>query len=296
MIDYPTRNWLAIAVRLHGTVIPRVAGRTLACMLLAAIGAYLEDAAVANLSIPVVVHTIVGVALGLMLVFRTNASYDRYWEGRRLLGGMVNTCRDLSRQTRTLLQSGEARQLSGRYIVALYASIRRYLRRERSWPELEAVLSQEELAALASRRAPPLLVAQWLSELLSAEAEAGRLSEQRLTLFDRNLTQMIDLWGGAERIHNTPVPFAYAHHIKVFLALFCFTVPFALLPALGWYSVVGAGVVAFGMFGIDEIGLEIEDPFGYDPNDLPMDAIGELIDADVRQTVADGPDGSERDN
>ncbi|MEM6931890.1 MAG: bestrophin family ion channel, partial [Myxococcota bacterium] len=100
-----------------------------------------------------------------------------------------------------------------------------------------------------------------------------------------NIGALVDLWGGAERILDTPVPFAYAHHIKLFLSFFCFTVPLALMESLGWFSTVGAGVVAFGMFGIDEIGVEIEDPFGYDDNDLPLDEIGDKLRREIMQTV-----------
>jgi len=85
---------------------------------------------------------------------------------------------------------------------------------------------------------------------------------------------------------RTPLPFAYAQHIKSFLTLFCASVPFAMVEAMGWYTPIAAAVIAFGLFGIDEIGVEIEDPFGYDPNDLPLDAIGNRIAEDTRVILA----------
>ncbi len=285
VIEYETRNWLSIIIRVRGTVLPRILLRTSAVVGLAVVAVYLQHEQGYDLSIPVTVHTIVGVALGLLLVFRTNASYDRYWEGRKLLGGMVNTTRDLARQTAAYVSDPNARIASGRYIRALYAAIRRYLRQEREWPELAALLSEPELARLAETRGPPLAVAQCLSAVYAAEVDAGRLSEHRLRILDENLSSMIDLWGGAERIMRTPVPFAYAHHIKAFMTLWVFTVPFALMASMGWYTPVGAALIAFGLFGIDEIGVEIEDPFGYDPNDLPLDAIGATIDTDVDQAI-----------
>lgn len=296
MIEYPTRDWVAIALRWRGTVLPRVAGRTAICMGIAAVGEYLRLAGIVDLSVPVLVHTILAIALGLMLVFRTNASYDRYWEGRKLVAGMVHACRDLARQSESLLRDRDAKGRASRYVVALFATIRRDLRHERSLPELEGVLSPGELAEIAGRRAPPLAVSRWLTDVFVAEADAGRLSEQRLTSLNASVSQLIGLWGAAERIVRTPVPFAYAHHIKLFLALFCFTVPLALIPALSWYAILGSGVVGFGMFGIDEIGVEIEDPFGYDPNDLPLDAIGEALATDVTETVGDGRSAPSRDN
>jgi putative membrane protein len=285
VIDYPTRNWLGLLLRLRGTVLPRVLGRSTWCAVIGVVAAYLKERHAIDLSVPVLIHTMVGVVLGLLLVFRTNASYDRYWEGRKLVGAMVNTCRDVARQTAAFVADQQERRRAAGYVIALYACIRRYLRHEREWPELEPWLTSDERAELARRRAGPLLVSRWLSELYARENDASRLSHTRLRLLDANLTELIRLWGGAERIIKTPVPFAYAHHIKLFLTLFCFTIPFALLPIMGWYSALGAGVVAIGMFGIDEIGVEIEDPFGYDPNDLPLDAIGETIAVDVLETA-----------
>jgi putative membrane protein len=287
MIQYETRNWLGILLRVKGTVLPRIAVRVLVAAAIGVGIAALHKHNIAHLAIPSGVHTLVGVALGLLLVFRTNASYDRFWEGRRLVGHIVNNARDLARQIASYLdQSPPAvRTRQGDLVIALYASIRRYLRGEKEWPELASRLSTEQLAALGAARCPPLLVARWLSDGLAAEARAGRLSEQRLIVLDNALQDMLDALGGCERILRTPVPFAYAHHIKGFLTIFCFTVPLALLPQMGWYTALAAAIVAYAMFGIDEIGVEIEDPFGYDANDLPLDAIGDNLTIDVEQVT-----------
>ena len=92
--------------------------------------------------------------------------------------------------------------------------------------------------------------------------------------------------GDCERIARTPVPFAYAHHIKAFLFIFCLTAPMALLQSMGWATPLATAVIVYGLYGIDEIGVEIEDPFGHDPNDLPLDEIGEMIERDVAETFA----------
>lgn len=282
MIDYTTRNWVALLFRLRGTVIKRVALRTVVCGGLAAGAVYLKASRGIDVSIPVVVHSIIGVALGLLLVFRTNASYDRYWEGRKSIGDMVSSCRDLARQTGAYLTADAERcHLAGSYIIAFYAAVRRQLRQEHGHPELIALIGPRRVAELDAALEPPLVVATWLTELYVSATDAGRLSEQRLRNVDTNLTALIACWTDAERIHKTPVPFAYAHHIKLFLALFCFTIPFALVNIASWYAIVGASIVAFAMFGIDEIGVEIEDPFGYDENDLPLDEIGNQLEVDI---------------
>src|SRR5262249_56409859 len=117
----------------------------------------------------------------------------------------------------------EVRAWQRQLIIALYATIRRYLRNERTWPELDDLLGPERMATVAATRCPPILVARWLSDGFVAEARAGRLSEQRLQVLDGAISDMLDLFGGCERIVRTPVPFAYAHHIQGFLTLFCVT-------------------------------------------------------------------------
>ncbi|MCB9563640.1 MAG: bestrophin [Kofleriaceae bacterium] len=288
MVSYDTRNWLALLLRFRGTVLPRIATRVAIAGGFGVVASVLLDRGDANLAIPPSVHTLVGVALGLLLVFRTNASYDRFWEGRRLIGAIVNNSRDLARQTASFLdQSSPAvRRTQGDLIVALYATIRRYLRGEREWPELATRLSAAQRAELATKACPPLLVARWLSDGFVAEARAGRISEHRLIILDNALSDIVDCFSGCERILRTPVPFAYAHHIKGFLTLFCFTVPMALLASMGWFTGPASAVVAYALFGIDEIGVEIEDPFGYDANDLPLDQIGDGIATVVDETVA----------
>lgn len=287
MIEYATRNWLELVFSLQGTIIKRVWARTLFCGALAATAVVLKESYAIDISIPVVVHSIIGVALGLLLVFRTNSSYDRYWEGRRTVGDMVSRCRDLARQTTAYVAGDEDRmKLAGRYIIAFYTTVRRQLRQEHHHPELVALLGDELVEQLDHSEEPPLTVATWLTQLYVSAADDGVVSEQRLRTLDTNLTQLIQNWSDAERIHKTPVPFAYAHHIKVFLTLFCFTVPFALAHVTHWYAVMGAMVVAFALFGIDEIGVEIEDPFGYDENDLPLDEIGAQLEVDVSSITA----------
>ena len=281
MIDYDGRAWLPILFRMRGSVIPRLLPRV-------AIAAVIGVAAVLllerrNFKIPSAAHTLVGVALGLLLVFRTNASYDRYWEGRRLLGFMVNRTRDLARQVGSYVAGAEARAALARLIPAFYWAAAQTLRRDTSLGNADRLLVAEERAALAGAgfRAP--VIAKWISDRLHAEAAAGRLSEARLQLFDANLTALNDALGGAERILRTPIPFAYAQHIKIFVVLFCFSAPFVVVDVMGWATPAACALLALALFGIDEIGVEIEDPFGDDPNDLPLDAIGAGIEKAVAE-------------
>jgi putative membrane protein len=231
MIEYETKRWAKVIFRVHGTVLPRILWRITIVVLIAIIASYARLERGVDIPTSSVLHSIVGVALGLLLVFRTNSSYDRFWEGRKQIGAMVNNTRNLARQSASYLADSpfETRMQAGHYIIALFASIRRSLRRERETPEMDALLSAEEHEQLKHISAPPLLVAKLISDLLVVEAKAGRLNEYRLVEMDGIVSSMIDLWGGAERILKTPVPFAYAHHIKGFLTIFCLTLPLSLL-------------------------------------------------------------------
>jgi putative membrane protein len=290
MVEYDAKSFFRILLQQRGSVLPMLMPRILACAAIGAVAAYLFDARGAK--IPSIAHTLLGVALGLLLVFRTNASYDRYWEGRKLLGGFVNRARDLVRQAASFVEgdgvnAAAARREIRRNVILLYALLRQLLRKERDLQSLGVPLSDEEREALKDVAVRPCLAAHWLTQALMRCLKEGQISEERLKLMDGNVSAMLDMWGGAERIMKTPIPFAYAQHIKSFLTLFCFSAPFAMVEAMRWYTPVAAAVLAFGMFGIDEIGVEIEDPFGYDPNDLPLDAIGLRIEEDTRAILAE---------
>ena len=257
MIDYDGRSWLPILFRMRGSVIPRLMPRVLA-----------------------------SAALGLLLVFRTNASYDRYWEGRRLLGFMVNRTRDLARQIGVYVADAEARAELCRLVPAFYWVAAQTLRQQDSLGNAERLLTAAQRTALAGTRFRGPVITKWITDRLHAEAAAGRLSEARLHVLDGNLTSLNDSLGGAERILRTPIPFAYAQHIKIFVVLFCFSAPFVMAADMGWATPAACAALALALFGIDEIGVEIEDPFGDDPNDLPLDAIGAGIEAAVGEIAA----------
>lgn len=283
VIEYPTKDWLGTVMRVRGTVMPRVLGRTIAVAALTVALILLRENTALRLDMPGTAHAMVGVALGLLLVFRTNASYARFWDGRILLGGIVNNCRDLARQCQNYFPdlSLDARREIAANICGFAAVMVAHLRAEPIADVAEIYVGKERAARLERCSAPPLVLATELSQQFVVEANEGRLHEMRLRTMDACISDLIDLWGGCERILKTPVPFAYAHHIKSFLTIFCFTAPFTMIGDMGWYAPAAAAIVAFGLYGIDEIGVEIEDPFGRDENDLPMDAIVATIERNV---------------
>lgn len=284
MIDYDGRKWLPILLRMRGSVIPRLLPRVVLAAGLGVLAVFLLESK--NFKIPSVAHALVGVALGLLLVFRTNASYDRYWEGRKLVGFIVNRTRDLARQTALYVKDPAVRAEIAKLVPAFYWLCAQTLRRDSSLGRAAPLLDEAQRAALEGKAFRAPIITRWIGERFRDEVDAGRLSEQRLQLVDANLTGLNDALGGAERILKTPIPFAYAQHIKIFVVLFCFSAPFVMADVMGWATPPAVAFLALALFGIDEIGVEIEDPFGDDPNDLPLEAIGEGIEKAVAEIAS----------
>ena len=279
MIDYEPKRWASILVTTAGSVGPRLLPRTMVAALFGGLATWLYTQHAFYL--PSLAHTILGVALGLLLVFRTNASYDRYWEGRKLLGGIVNRARDLARQLVGHVRSSEHRPIVAdviRLLDVYFATAMQGLRSERDLSKIVDLTEDERKLLEPHTTARAMVVLTWITERIHRLDKAGALvTDARVKAVEENLTALVDNYGNCERIVQTPVPFAYAQHIKVFVTLFCFTVPFAMVAEMKLYTAIPSAVLAFALFGIDEIGVEIEDPFGYDANDLPIEGIAAII-------------------
>jgi len=286
MVDYDGKQWFRLLFVWHGSVLPRLLSRVFLCVTAGIVATYLYYKH--GLKTPSIAHTLVGAALGLLLVFRTNASYDRYWEGRKIVGSIVNRSRDLMRQIATFLPPTQAlheKKELLRYSELYYRLLCQTLRSERDLTVIEHLLTPTERERLEPLRFRTPVVVSWISFHLVALVRAGHLTELNHNLMDLNLTALLDALGGCERILRTPVPFAYAQHIKVLVSAFCFTAPFVIVDAMKWGTPLASGIIAYALLGIDEIGVEIEEPFGYDPNDLPLDAIGEGIAHATREIL-----------
>lgn len=214
--------------------------------------------------------SILGIILGLLLVFRTNTAYDRWWEGRRLWGQLVNVSRGL------------ARQLAGAPLErrARYASI---------LTEFPTTL------AAHLRRAPgvgePHLPGTLLSELhaeVRTDVEAGTLGPDARLALAPLLQQFDDVMGACERIKNTPIPFSYSSYVKQFVMLYAIIMPFGLVREFGYGTVIACMFTFFATMGLELLAGEIEEPFGTDNNDLPLDDIAGVIARDVRTALIEG--------
>ncbi|RKH40336.1 bestrophin family protein, partial [Corallococcus llansteffanensis] len=276
MVEYDPHRWWSYFHYLRGSMVKEIVGRVLLCVVWAA-GVVAFSRHVGHVGVAPTVHTLAGISLSLLLVFRTNASYDRFWEGRKLWGGIVNETRNLARASEVFLGRSALFAPLVRWTAVFPFAASAWLRGQRQLGPKAGDLPQDEAQAVLKAQHVPLMVARRMTAVLDEGRRAGLYPEYVQMQLDQNVQLLIDYLGGCERIHRTPMPFAYMVHLRRALILYCFTLPFALVDTYGWVTVPATFVVAYVFFGIEEIGVEIEDPFGTDDNDLPLDAICENI-------------------
>jgi putative membrane protein len=287
---YDPRDWHSHLFDIRGSMLREIAGRVLAIGGWAAVVVAARPLAARHeiaLSIPETAHSLIGVALGLLLVLRTNSSYDRFWEGRKLWGTIVNDSRNLARMGSVYFVA--APELARRLLLWMIAFAHSTMHRLRGTAGLGPVAAElppdEVRQALAEGRLP-LAVSRRITQAIAEGRRRGLISDIQLAAFDGRVQSLVDSLGGCERIHNTPMPFAYAVHLRRALILYCLALPFALAERYGWMTPPAVLLIAFVLFGVEEIGVEIEDPFGDHENDLPLEQICATIETDLREVMA----------
>ncbi len=277
MIRYDPHSWFDHFFDIRGTLLVEIFVRVLVCVAWSA-GVVWFHYNVSPVAIPVTIHSLVGVALGLLLVFRTNASYDRYWEGRKLWGVIVMETRNLVRSGQAYL--GEDRELFLRLVrwTAVFPyTVMSTLRGDSViGPAADELVPAERVELLTSQHLA-MHAAQRLTHVLKVAYQRKLITDNINVALDRNVQELIGAVSGCERIRKTPLPYAYVVHLRRALVIYCFTLPFALVDTFGWLTVLVVALVAYTYFGIEEIGVEIEGPFGHDENDLPLKDICDTI-------------------
>jgi ion channel-forming bestrophin family protein len=294
-IPYDRHRWTSHLFDIHGSMVREILGRVSVSVLFAVAVVLVHQWGSPygiSLAIPDLGHALIGGALGLLLVFRTNSSYDRFWEGRKLWGGIVNETRNLARQASEYLREEPelARQLIAWTTAFAHAS-RRRLRGEaglgtEDWVQRLPVEGRRE-ADMAAHA--PLAVARQLTRCVEQARQRRLITDHQQWLFDQNIGLLIGYIGACERIHQTPLPYAYAVHLRRALIMYCGSLPLALVSRFGWMTVPAVLVLCYILYGIEEIGVEIEDPFGTDANDLPLEQICDGITSnllDVDRTLS----------
>jgi putative membrane protein len=291
MSSYDPRQWTSHLLDIEGSMVREILFRVMASFVWAAIIVVLfhfGPGFCRNMAIPATAHSLIGTALGLLLVFRTNSSYDRFWEGRKQWGGIVNECRNLTRQTSVWLAADQPlmREVISWTIAFPYAVMQR-LHKTTSLGTTLRDVSESDVAQVEASKHAPLAVANLITERVLSARKRGLIYSLQLNSLDHNIELLIDYCGACERIHSTPLPFAYAVHLRRVLIVYCFTLPFALVKDFGWATIPATLLTSYILFGVEEIGVEIEDPFGFTTNDLPIKNYCQGIETvlcDVRDT------------
>lgn len=288
-MDTITNNWFKLAFSLRGSVIHAIWQRvimTMAFALLVMI-AYQRGLPVNQ---PILTSLIPSIVLGLLLVFRTNTAYERFWEGRRLWDTMVYTARNLARNIWVMVPINspkdiEAKVTNIRLIGALMIAIKLHLRQETINRELRQLLTDKQYLELKNSTNKPLKITGWLAQYFHNSYQYDNLNNRLFIELNNGVTQILLALGGCERILTTPLPWAYTIHLRHLLILYCFALPFQMVLPLGWWTIPVVGIVSFSLLGVEEIGVEIENPFGHDPNDLRLDNFCDELQRDLEELI-----------
>ena len=292
-MDREKEKWFQVALRLRGSVISAVLPRVILCGTFGFFVALLYKFGV-SVSMPFLSALIPNIVLGLLLVFRTNTAYERFWEGRKAWGSIVNTVRNLSRQIWVSIDEKEPKDRENkisalRLLIAFAIATKLHLRAEPVNSELEPFMSQSRYFKLKTMNNPPLEVAFWIGDYLQDQYKHKHLNAHQLTALQSLINILVDNLGACERILRTPIPIAYAIHLKQLLLLYCLALPFQMVRDLTWWTGPIVALISFTLFGIEEIGIEIENPFGHDANDLPLDAICATMKRNIEDLISLAP-------
>jgi putative membrane protein len=231
-------------------------------------------------------HNLLGLALSLLLVFRTNTAYDRWWEGRKLWGALVNNSRNLAIKLNGILPADDVENHTFfRRVIPLYAFIlRNHLLSESTLYDLDET-EHPELKKINTAKHHPNQVAEMLLTRVQHLHQKGILSGEQLLFLNNELISFTDICGACERIKNTPIPYSYSAFIKKFIFIYIMTLPFGFTYSLHYLVVPLTAIVFYVLASLELIAEEIEDPFGKDSNDLPMDKIAGNIQKHVAEIL-----------
>ncbi|AUD01343.1 bestrophin family protein [Spirosoma pollinicola] len=235
-----------------------------------------------NLSL---MHTLLSFVISMLLVFRTNTAYDRWWEGRKLWGALVNNSRNMALKMDQLLDTSEseARQFFRTMIPNFAFSLKNHLRQHAIEPEFteSSLFSVRNLRL--SEHVPQQIALAIFGKLNDLQRQHILLPEH-LLLLNSEIQSLMDICGACERIKNTPIPFSYSSFIKKFIFIYCLTLPLGYVSNLHYLVIPLVVFVFYVLASLEIIAEEIENPFGTDDNDLPLDTICKGIQKTVTQS------------
>ena len=228
-----------------------------------------------------------GILLSLLLLFRTNTAYDRFYEGRRTWGVLVNNCRNLAIYYNAVFPMGdtENRLFFARTIANFPFALRNHLRGVKTLDDLEETAETVGMQDLKDFDHKPAGVSSQLRIRTEDLYRAGQLSNSQHINMNGYLTTLMDVCGICERIKSTPIPFSYQLFIRLFIMLYVAVLPFTVIDVYGYLTVPAVVLASYILVGLEMIGEEIEDPFQTDRNDLPLTQLSQLIRVNVHDIL-----------
>jgi putative membrane protein len=233
-----------------------------------------------------VMHGLLSFVISLLLVFRTNTAYDRWWEGRKHWGSLVNNSRNLALKLSAMLPKEDAEnRLFFKESIANYAfALKDHLQSEVTRMMLDES-EHPEFANIDTQKHVPNQIAAMMFARAQNLYQTGVISGDQFIIINGELASFTDICGACERIKNTPIPFSYSSFIKKFIVLYVVSLPIGYVFNLGYYAAPIVTFVFYVLASLELIAEEIEDPFGKDENDLPMQKISENIKKHVAELL-----------
>jgi putative membrane protein len=289
MIRRRKEHWFRMLFIWHGSVLPRLLPRLLLLFMLSVVVVYLHGT-IFSFKVPLnpAPFTLFGFVLALFLGFRNNASYERFWEGRKLWGALLNITRSLTRQALTLGNSTANDTAILEFVQLLSAfnyALKHYLRGTDARPDLAKRLSAKQFEQVAAGEFKYIIITKLLAEWVQKARMEGRIDSIQQARFDENIDKLEDVAGGCERIISTPIPYSYSVLLHRTIYIYCFLLPFGLVDSLGWFTPFIVAFIAYTFVAFEAIADEIEEPFGMENNDLALDNMCEMIDRTIFELV-----------
>lgn len=287
MISYNTKDWFTFIFHVHKSdTVRKLFPIMIAIGIYSCIIGYLEIAYfkfgkndyIHNIPI---MHGMLGFVISLLLVFRTNTAYDRWWEGRKLWGGLVNNSRNLAIKLSAMLKDENDRKFFRKFIPT-YASI---LHKHLHDSETSKQLFDDVDLEIDHHKHKPNQVKRMMFHKINDLYDAKKITGEQLIILNEELQAFTDICGACERIKNTPIPYSYSAFIKKFIFFYTMTLPFGYSISLGYFVAPVVVFIFYVLASLELIAEEIEDPFGDDENDLPTKKISENIKKHVEELI-----------
>ena len=233
------------------------------------------------------IYTLFGIALAIFLGFRNTVSYDRFWEGRKLWGGLLNHTRSLAQQVHNFIPNDgqhKAEKITFiKQMAAMTYALNHQLRETDAMPQLSQMLSPELVDKLKEAEYRPIILMRELGAQINQWRKRGTIDTILQAAMDRNLDNFSDIIGGCERIASTPIPFSYDVLLHRTIYIYCFLLPFGFANSLVWYAPFIITFVAYTFTALEAIADELENPFDNLQNDLALDAMSVNIERSIAE-------------